>query len=190
MKALKALDKAIPKLIKSLTKQFGVKTTIYLPLSLDSMYGGKGSNITYSEEEAYSELMLIPSIVKEKISGVQGLIDPFIEGDPAILYLPGSVFLPDYSKVVVELFKGGAYSVFKIENCVAIQDDEYVYLRKYTLTPMTDIQQMDIPDMELEDLVDHELDIEDSIDVPVVRETVSTAVNKVQWTYSPITSED
>lgn len=186
MKALKSLNKSIPKVLKMLSKQFGVQTAIYTPESLDSMYGGKGSNIIYSTEPVYDELMLIPSIIKENISGSQGIIDPFLDGDEIILYLSGATYLPDYSKVVVSMYNASAILAYKIMSCSVVKDDQFIFLRKYLLTPISDLQQLDVPDIELLDMVDREAEIEDDLEIPILRETVTTEVSKLSWTYSPI----
>lgn len=186
MRALKSLNKSIPKILKVLSKQFGVQTAIYTPESLDSMYGGKGSNITYSTDPVYDELMLIPSLVKENIGGSQGIIDPFSEDDEILLYLSGATYLPDYSKVVVNMYDSSAILAYKIMSCSVVKDDQFIFLRKYHLIPISDLQQLDVPEIELLDVVEREADIEDDLEVPILREIITPTVNKLQWIYSPI----
>lgn len=186
MNISKGFDKRMPLYLKWVCKHKGIFTNIYLPKKLDSYYGGKGSEIEYYPTPTYSEKMYIPALDKAKSVGIQGIIDPFLDGDQAILYLPGANILPDYCKVEVPLFASTAKIVYKIDKCIDVKDDQFVFIRKYYLTPITDLFQVHTEELPTEDMVQRELDLEDIVDEPLVRETVNEGVIPIQWTYAPL----
>ena len=183
MKALSAFNKSIPKILKSLSKSYGVTTSIYFPIKLDENFGGKGSNVKYASEASYEEKMLIPSLLREKVSGSAGIIDPFSD-DANTLFLPGSAYIPNYSKVVVSMSKGEAVAVFRVDSCSVIKDDEYIYLRKYALMPISDIGQMANELVTMEDMLDKELSLEEDLETPILRDSVDTLPNPIQISQS------
>lgn len=176
MKALSSFNKSIPKILKSLSKAYGVNVSVYFPTKLDSNLGGKGSNVEYSSEAEIEDKMLIPSLLREKMSGSQGVLDPFSD-DSNILFLPGSTYIPDYSKVVVSMSRGEAVLVFRVDSCSTIKDDEYVYLRKYSLMPISDISHMANEVVTMEEMLEKEDSLTEDLDTPVLRDSLPASAS-------------
>lgn len=182
MKALKSLDKAIPKVLKALIKPFGVNIIVYKPTKLDSAYGGKGSNIEYDPEPILEGKFLIPALVKKRGTSSDALIDPFLE-DSQALYTDKTVIIPNYSKVEV-IIENAAPVLFKVDMPQTIKDDQFKFLRKYPLTPISDIVSHSFEDITIDEIIEIEQEIQE--DIQEVRETTTERVSKQKYTYSPI----
>lgn len=182
MKAFNSLGRLAPKILRQLVKSFGVSIIVYKPLSLDTVYGGKGSNIEYDPEPIVDGMFLIPSLIKSRDSGSEAMIDPFLD-DPQTLYTDATILIPNYSKVEV-LIKDKAPMLFKVELPKITKDDNDSFLRKYPLVPISDMVSHSFEDISITEIIEFENEIQE--ETQEIVETVSENTGKAKYTYSPI----